>query len=232
MITLSVKKLSLHLIWIFGLLEMITVPLVAWLPQISSLHTKSPWQGAVVGFLGIVILFLILNMIVYKLKVNIDNQIITKISILSAALWNMLLLALIFGIQKIVGLILINSWILRNVLAGFISVAGAVLITLFLYNLISKYINQLRISFKTTGQCYSIKKIPVIIIALLAGGYEAVALPLILVWQRAESNVPLIAAITGFAGGVIGCSIIVFLYNHLNIPRLSFVFDKSLSKQV
>jgi hypothetical protein len=230
MITLSVKKLSLHLIWIFGLLEMITVPLVAWLPQISSLQTKSPWQGAVVGFLGIVILFLILNMIIFKLKVNIDSQPVTEISILPAALWNMLLLALIFGIQKIVGPVLINSWLLKYVLAGFISVAGAVLITLFFYNIISKYIAHLRISIKTKGYCYSIKKMPVIIIALLAGGYEAIALPLILLWQKAESNVPLIAAFTGFAGGVIGCSIIVSLFNHLNVPHLSFVFDKSKAK--
>lgn len=230
MITLSVKKLSHHLIWIFGLLEMITVTLVAWLPQISSLHTKSPWQGAVVGFLGIVILFLILNLMIPKLKINIDSQPVTEISILPAALWNMLLLALIFGIQKIVGLILIDSWILRYVTAGFISVTGAVLITLFVYNIISKYIVPLRISIKTKEHCYSAKKISVIIIALLGGGYEAIALPLILIWQKAESNIPLIAAFTGLAGGVIGCSIIVYLYNHLNIPHLFLIFDKSKTK--
>jgi len=215
------------LIWIFGLLEMITVPLVAWLPQISSLQTKSPWQGAVVGLLGIIILFFIVNKTIFKLKAQINGETITKISVLPAALWNTLLLALIFGIQKIVGLILIDSWILRYMLAGFVSVFGAVLITLSVYSIIYKRIALLRISIKTNRHNYSIKNISVIIIALLAGSYEAIALPLILLWQKAESNVSLTAAITGLAGGVLGCSIIVVLYNQLNIPHLCIVFEKT-----
>lgn len=215
------------MIWIFGLLEMITVPLVAWLPQISSLQTKSPWQGAVVGFLGIIILFFIVNKTIFKLKAQINGETITKISVLPAALWNTLLLALIFGIQKIVGLILIDSWILRYMLAGFVSVFGAVLITLSVYSIIYKRIAFLRISIKTHQHNYSIKNISVVIIALLAGSYEAIALPLILLWQKAESGISLTAAITGLAGGVLGCSIIVVLYNQLNIPRLSIVFEKT-----
>lgn len=227
MITHSVKQLSFHLIWIFGLLEMITVPLVAWLPQVSSLQTKSPWQGAVVGFLGIIVLFFIVNKTIFKLKAQINGETMTKISVLPAALWNTLLLALIFGIQKIVGLILIDSWIVRYMLAGFISVFGAVLITLSVYSMIHKRISLLRISIKTNQHYYSVKKISVIAIALLAGSYEAIALPLILLWQKAESNVPLTAAITGFAGGVLGCSIIVILYNQLPAPQLKIVFEKS-----
>jgi len=227
MISISIKKLSFHLIWIFGLLEMITVPLVAWLPQVSSLQTKSPWQGAVVGFIGVIVLFLIVNKTISRLKVQIDGETITKISILPAALWNTLLLALIFGLQKIVGLIVIDSWILRYFLAGFLSVFGAVLITLSVYSVCYKYIAPLRISIKTNQHRYSIKKISIVILALLAGGYEAIALPIILLWQKAESNVPLVAAIMGFTGGIIGCTIILFLYNQLNIPRLCFVFEKA-----
>lgn len=230
MITQSIKRLSFHLIWIFGLLEMITVPLVAWLPQISSLQTKSPWQGAVVGFLGIIILFFIVNKAISKLKTQINGEKIIKISVLPVALWNTLLLALIFGIQKIVGLILIDSWILRYMLAGFISVFGAVLITLSVYNTIYKRIVLLRISIKTHQNSYSIKRISVIIIALLGGFYEAIALPLILLWQKAESSISLIAAITGLAGGVLGCSIIVLLYNQLKIPHLSIVFERNQAK--
>ncbi len=226
MITLSLKKLSLHLIWIFGLLEMITVPLVAWIPKVSSLETKSPWQGAVVGFLGIIVLFLILNRIIFNLKVYFNSELVTKISILPAAIWNMILLALIFGIQKIVGLVLINSWILRYLLAGFISVVGAVLITMFIYSIFYKYIAPLRISIITSGNKYSIKKISVFRIAFLAGGYEAIALPIILLWQKAEINVPMIAAFTGISGGIIGSSFIIFLYNNSKIPRLFFIFEK------
>ena len=226
MITHSIKKISFHLIWIFGLLEMITVPLVVWLPQVSSLQTKSPWQGALVGFLGTVILFFIVNKIIFKLKIQIDNESVTRISILSAAFWSMLLLALIFGIQKIVGAVLIESWILRYMLAGFVSVFGAVSITLALYHLSFRRIVPLRISIKTCSHSYSIKKMSVFIIALLAGSYEAIALPIILLWQKAESNVSLIAAITGIVGGVIGCGVIVILYNQFKTPRLSVSFEE------
>lgn len=226
MITLSIKKLPVHLIWIFGLLEIITVPLVAWLPQVSSLQTKSPWQGALVGFIGVVLLFYIVNETIPKIKLQIDNEPIHKISILPTALWNMLLLALIFGLQKIIGLIVIDSWILKYVLAGFFSVFGAVWITLSIYSISYQYVVPLQISINTNRHRYSVKKVSVVILAFLAGVYEAIALPLILLWQKAESNVPLIAAITGLAGGIIGCSIIVFLYNRLNIPRLIFSFEK------
>jgi hypothetical protein len=176
--------------------------------------------------LGIVILFLILNRIIFKLKLRIDGEQVIKISILPAAIWNMLLLALIFGLQKIVGLILINSWILKYMLAGFISVFGATILTLFCYCVIYKYIIPLRISIMTNDHSYSIKKTSILTIALLAGGYEAIALPVILLWQKAEANITLIAAFTGLSGGVIGCSIIVFIYNHSNIPKLSFAFEK------
>lgn len=226
MITHSIKKLPVHLIWIFGLLEMITVPLVAWLPQVSSLQTKSPWQGAVVGFIGVALLFIIVNKTIPLLKLQFDKDPVLKISILPSALWNMLLLALIFGLQKMVGLIVIESWILKYTLAGFISVFGAVWITLSAYRISYQHVVPLQISIKTDQHRYSVKKVSVVMLALLAGVYEAIALPLILLWQQAESNVPLIAAITGLAGGVLGCSIIVFLYNRLNIPRLIFIFDK------
>jgi hypothetical protein len=232
MTTHSIKKLPVHLIWIFGLLEMITVPLVAWLPQVSSLQTKSPWQGALVGFIGVALLFLIVNKTIARLSLQIDSEPVLKISILPAALWNMLLLALIFGLQKIVGLFGIESWILRYVLAGFISVFGAVWITFTGYGISYQYVGPLRISIKTNQHRYSVKKVSVVMLALLGGVYEAIALPLILLWQKAESNVPLIAAITGLAGGIIGCSIIVSLYNRLDTPRLVFILEKKHARSL
>jgi hypothetical protein len=227
MIVISIKKLSYHLIWIFGLLEMITVPLVAWLPQISSLQTKSPWQGAVVGFLGVIVLFSILNHTISRLKIRMEGETVTKISILQAALWNTLFLSLIFLIQKIAGLWVIDFWIPRYLFAGFVSVFGAVLITLPVYGWAGRYIPLLRISITTSRYTYLVKKISVMGLALLAGFYEAIALPLILLWQKAESFVPLIAAITGMVGGVVGCSIIVILYNQLNLLQIKIVLEKS-----
>lgn len=221
------NRLSYHLIWIFGLLEMITVPMVAWLPRVSSVQVKSPWQGAVVGFLGVIVLFSILNRTISKLKISMDGDILKKISLFTAALWNTLLLALIFGIQKVAGIWAIDPWIARYIFSGFVSVAGAVVITLLMYRWISQYLPLLRITITTNRHYYSFKSISVIMVALLAGAYEALALPLIMLWQKAASHVPLIAAITGLAGGVFGSSIIVFLFNYLN----SFQFKITLEKK-
>jgi hypothetical protein len=55
--TITINKISWHLIWIFGLLEMITVPLVVLLPKVFSIGVKSPLEGALVGFLGVLVLF-------------------------------------------------------------------------------------------------------------------------------------------------------------------------------
>jgi len=230
MITLSIKKISCHLIWIFGLLEMITVPLVAWLPQISSLQTKSPWQGAVVGFLGIIVLFFILNSAIPRLHIKINNETLMKISVLPAALWNTFLLALIFGIQKITGMLSIEPWIPRYLLAGFVSVFGAVLITFSLYRPVSQALSFLKLSVKTTQHLYTIRKISVLVPALLAGIYEAIALPVILLWQKAESNVPVMAAITGLAGGVIGCSLVLCLFNHMKFIYFTITMEKTILK--
>jgi len=226
MIIITIKKLSYHLIWIFGLLEMITVPMVAWLPGVSSVQAKSPWQGAVVGFLGVIVLFSILNSTISKLKISMDGDILRKISLLPAALWNTLLLALIFGIQKVAGMWAIDPWIARYVFAGFVSVAGAVFITLLVYRWISQYLPFLRITITTSRHSYCFKNISVIMVALTTGAYEALALPLIMLWQNAASHVPLVAAVTGLAGGVLGSSIIVFLFNHLNSLQFMITIEK------
>jgi hypothetical protein len=225
-IVLSINKISYHLIWIFGLLEMITVPMVAWLPQITSLQTKSPWQGAVVGFFGVVVLFLILNSMIFRLKIRVDGEVVKKISVLPAALWNTLFLALIFGIQKIAGMTGIESWVPRYMFAGFVSVSGAVLITLLVYGRIGHIIPCLRLYVRTTRYMYPVRKFPVMMVALLAGAYEATALPLIMLWQKAESEVPLVAAVTGLAGGVVGCSAIVILFNRLKFLHLNLTLEK------
>jgi len=225
MIRLSPDKLSFHLIWIFGLLEMITVPLVVWLPELFSVGIKSPLEGAVVGFAGIVILFLILNRMISHLGLKLDGFGVTGISIFPAALWNMIFLALIFGFQKVAGLCQIDSWTLRYIFAGFVSVSCAVMVTFFTYQFVYPFVVPLRISIRTDGHMYLIKKISVVRLALLAGGYEGIALPVILLWQKADTAVPLVAACTGLAGGVVGCIIVVLIYNHWKLLRVTIFFE-------
>lgn len=205
---------------------MITVPLVVWLPDLLSVGIKSPVEGAVVGFAGIVILFLILNRMISRLGLRLDGFLVTGISILPAALWNMIFLAMIFGVQKVTGLIHIDSWILRNIFAGFVSVSCAVVITFFTYQFVYPFFDLLRISIRTEGHRYCIKKFPVIRLAILGGVYEGIALPVILLWQNADSAVPLVAALTGLAGGMLGSTIVVLLYNHWKLLHVTIFLEK------
>jgi hypothetical protein len=68
---------------------MITVPMVAALPGVIPVGVKSPVEGTVVGFVGLVILLLILNRFFPILRLKIEGQTVTRISILQSALWNM-----------------------------------------------------------------------------------------------------------------------------------------------
>jgi hypothetical protein len=213
MFTLKLHRIPLHLLWIMALLEGITVPMVAGLPRWIPLETKSVWQGAVVGFLGLVVLLIILNRILPRLRVPLGEDTLTGISVLPAALWNMLLLALIFGIQKLAGLLHIGNWVLHYALSGFLSVGGAVLITLLLYQALSPHLDWLNIHIKSTGKSYTLRRTPVALMALLGGIYEGCALPIILLWQKASVHVPLTAAVTGILGGLAGCMIVLLLYN-------------------
>ncbi len=226
MIRLTPEKLSFHFIWIFGLLEMITVPLVAWFPDLTSIGVKSPLEGAMVGFIGIIILFRILNSILPRLRLKIEGQTVTRISILPSAVWNTLFLALIFAIQKLVCLIPFRSWILQEMLTGFVSTFGAVFITLFIYHEMCKNVLLIRISIKTSGSRYTIKIFSILTLAIMAGVYEAIALPVILIWQKVTADVVLVAVLTGFTGGVLGCCVVVFYYNYIRFPRLFLNLEK------
>ena len=229
MIRLSPKKLSLHFIWIFGLLEMITVPLVALLPGITSLGVKSPLEGAVVGFIGIVLLFLILNRVLYRLQLKMEEQPVSRISILSPAIWNTLLLALLFAIQHGMNFIHLRSTIIHQIVTGFVSTFGAVFITIFLYQTMGTMFKWSRIAIKTATAAYAVKQFSILPVAVLAGVYEAIALPVILLWQSENSFPVLVAAFTGFTGGVLGSSIVVFCYNSLKIPRIFLLLEKVIS---
>ncbi len=226
MIRLSAEKLSFHFIWIFGLLEMITVPIVAWLPGITFLRVKSPLEGAVVGFLGIVLLFLILNRFLHVLHLKLEEQPVSGISVLTSALWNALLLALLFGIQHIISFINVGPVVVHQAMSGFFSTFGAVLLTISIYEAVDKMFPFFRITLTTAKSVYAVRHFSLMPLAVMAGIYEAIALPVILLWQSADSFPVLVAAITGFTGGVLGSSIVLFCYNRFRIPRFVYLLEK------
>ena len=183
-------------------------------------------EGAVVGFIGIVLLFLILNRILRGLRLELDGQLVSGISVLSPAIWNTLLLAALFGIQHLMEFIPLSSTIIHQMLSGFISTFTAVFLTLIFYQAIGKILPWSRIKIKTTTLAYTITRFSVLQLAIMAGIYEAIALPVILIWQDKHSHPVLIAALTGFLGGILGSGIMLLCYNYLKFPRIHLLMAK------
>jgi len=232
MTRLSPEKLSLHFIWIFGLLEMITVPMVAWLPGITFIRVKSPFEGAIVGFIGIFLLFLILNSSLHRLRLKLAEQPVKKVSVLASALWSALLLALLFGIQHVMSFIHLRPTYIQQMIAGFVSTFGSVFITILIYNKLYTMFPFCRITIKTANTGYAVRQFSIFPLSVLAGLYEAIALPVILLWQSVDSFPVLTAAVTGFTGGVFGSSIVVICYNYIRFPRFFLLLEKITPDQV
>lgn len=77
---------------------------------------------------------------------------------------------------------------------------------------------------------YAVRQFSAFPLAIIAGAYEAIALPVILIWQRADSFPVLVAAIAGFAGGILGSCIVVLCYNYLITPRVFLLLEKTIRK--
>lgn len=209
---------------------MITVPIVAWLPGMTSIGVKSPMEGSVVGFIGTVLLFTILNRLLPALRITIEKQLISGISVLPSAMWSALLLSLLFSIQHAMGFIQIGPEVIQHSMAGFVSTFGSVAITVLIYQVSARFCRICRINIKTAGSMYAVRQFSTLPLAIIAGAYEAIALPVILIWQSADSFQVLVAALTGLAGGILGSSIVVFCYNYFITPRVILLLEKTIRK--
>ena len=138
---------SWHLVWLFALLEGITVPLVplflksgpsvsstAHIATVAAQFASSANKmmiigiyGISIGFIGTSIVCLLLNYIVLrKVRVQLNNAVIMRVShAFVVGLWGGYLLAVIFWIQQCIGSLLVFSLIVNLMLLGFVSAAGS-----------------------------------------------------------------------------------------------------------
>lgn len=209
--SIEIKQISVHCIWLLALLEMITVPLVILIPQITNSELKNPFHGIVVGIIGIIILFYFLNKILKRLHIPLGNSRVEGISILTSALWSGSILAGIFFIQELLKDVVNIPYPAREIIVGFFSVCGSIFICGTLYRGARRYFPSLSICMKTEKGIYFLHAIPILKTSLLAGVYEAVALPIIVIWMSYPEHQILAGAITGSLGGCIGGSILWFI---------------------
>lgn len=231
---------SWHLIWIFALLEGVTVPLVPLFskngPSVKPIgHAATVaaqsvsfvknmmiigMYGMSIGFIGALMVCLLLNYIAFrKIKVHLNNAVIMRVTHpFVMGLWGGLLLAVIFWIQRCIGSLLIFSLVVNLMIFGFVSAAGSIIVTSAIYILIIKAKPHLGIQLITTEQRLLLAEIPIVSFAVLVGLYEGLAAPILQRWELAPEHKVLVALLVGFSGGALS-SLIVVALAHIRVIK-------------
>jgi hypothetical protein len=221
-IKIEIDKVSLHFIWTIALLELITVPMVVIAPEIIGLGFKNPIHGIFVGFIGVTVLLYFVNKILARLNIYLGKYRIRGVGILPFALWSGLVLAFIFGIQQILKTINFLDYPSKEIVLGFFSAGGAVLIFGLIYRPVVRVLQFLSIRLVTEDSFLYIVTFPLLRISLLAGIYEAVALPIILIWRFYSIHQIIVSAITGAAGGFAG-GLMIWLISFFCSSSISWI---------
>jgi hypothetical protein len=201
---LAITKIPAHFIWIMGLLEAITVPLVVAMPAWTGTALKNPLHGIVVGFAGVLFLFYIVNRLLGLLRMTLLDDPVIGVSIFSSAVWSGLILALIFSIQYGLKYRIPFEYPLKEVIIGFCCAGGAVFLFGLIYRIVAARLPFLSINIKTTTGGFQVKTFSLWRLAFWSGIYESIALPIILIWTFYPRHQTAVAIFTGLAGGIAG----------------------------
>ncbi|WP_139797893.1 hypothetical protein [Mycobacterium noviomagense] len=223
---------SWHLVWIFALLEGVTVPLVPLCFESGRSVDSSALSEAVganfvtfaenmaftgaygmsIGFIGTLTVCLLLNYIAFRrIHAHLDSAVITRVAPpLIIALWGGLLLAVIFWIQQCISGALALSLVPNLMAFGFVSAAGSIIVTGFIYMLAIKGMPACGIQLITTERRrLLLAKVPIVSFATLIGLYEALAAPILHIWELVPQHKLLIALLMGLLGGALSSFITV-----------------------
>jgi hypothetical protein len=225
--------LSWHLVWIFAILEAVTVPLVPLFskngPSVNStgrsaidaprfvLFAKdiiiAGSYGIAIGLIGTAVICLLLNFIAFRrVEVRLNDAIIMRAARpFAAALWGGVLLAAIFCIQRCLAHLLTFSWPVNIVAFGFVSAAGGFVVAGTIYLVTVKAIPHAGIQLVTTKQRLLLVHLPIVSFGVLAGLYEGLAGLILQRWELAHQHQVLLALLFGFSGGALGSLIVVAL---------------------
>lgn len=219
---------SWHLVWLFAILEGITVPLLALFSQkgprlgrAAAVHSV-PFAnqmllvggyGLIIGFVGASILCLLLNVIVFRrIKVRLNGAVVSRVlHPFIPGIWGGILLAVIFWLQLCISRYLTFPPTVNLMLFGFISAAGSIILIGFAYSLSMKALPNLGIQLSTAHQRLLLSKVPAVSFALLVGLYEGLAAPILQRWELAPHHKILMALLAGVSGGAFGSLVVVAL---------------------
>jgi hypothetical protein len=147
-----------------------------------------------------------------RIRVKLDDAAIVRVlRPFVVGVWGGILLAVIFWIQLCIARFLIFPVIVNLILFGFISAAGAVVLTGSTYSCLTKASPKFGIQLTTAQQRLLLFKIPVASFAVLAGLYEGLAAPILQRWELAPQHKVLMALLAGISGGAFSSLIVVAL---------------------
>ena len=240
---------SWHLVWLFALLEGITVPLVSLFVKSGPKVNPAPRSatgaaqflafanrmlivgsyGFIVGLVGTSVVCVLLNHVVFaRVKIKLNDAVVVRVlHPLIAGVWGGILLAIIFWIQQCIGGLLVFPLVVDLVIFGFVSAAGSIVVTGSLYSLLIKAAPNLGIQLATVRERLLLARIPVVSFALLVGVYEGLAAPILQRWELAHQHRVLVALLVGVSGGALSSSVVVALA-HLGAIKKRMWLDFSV----
>jgi hypothetical protein len=221
----QLNTISPHLLWIIPLMEILAVPLVVLLHLATLSDTpKAPWHGWLAGLIATAILLWVLNYLLPQMRFQLQGQPLARIPIGVPSFWGGLLLTCIFAVQRIIpGQLFSNYWV-NGLVQGFVSLVFPTLAVGAAYGVITHWFPFAAITL-ITGARIRLRAMNWLPLSLCLGIYEAVAFPIINVWQSMPDHQMLWGALWGGIGGLAGTSVTLGLYFFVSFFRVRLLLE-------
>jgi hypothetical protein len=222
----QLDTISLHLLWIVPLMEVLAVPLVVLLHLATLSDTpKAPWHGWLAGLIATASLLWILNYLLPQMRFQLQGQPLARIPIGMPSFWGGLLLACIFAVQRVLpGHLFSNYWV-NSSIQGFVSLVFPTLVVGAAYTVITRWFPFTAITL-VAGARIRLRAMNWLPLSLCLGIYEAVAFPVINIWQSMPDHQLLWGALWGGIGGLAGTSATLGLYSSISFFRIKLLLER------
>jgi hypothetical protein len=222
---MQLNTISPHLLWIVPLMEILAVPLVILLHLATVSDTpKAPWHGWLAGSMATAGLLWVLNQLLPKMRFQLQGQPLSRIPVWMPAVWGGMFLACIFAVQRVLpGHLFSNYWVYGSV-RGFVSLVFPTLAIGAIYSVITQWFPFTAITL-VAGARIRLKAMNWLPLSLCLGIYEAVAFPIINIWQLMSDHQMLWGVLWGGIGGLAGTSVAVGLYFYVPFFRVKLLLE-------
>ena len=218
--------ISPHLLWIVPLMEVLAVPQIVLLHRATLSETpKAPWHGLLTGLIATAGLLLVLNQLLPQKCFRIQERPLDRISIGMPAFWGGCFLAGIFAVQRILPRhLFLNYWVNGSV-QGFISLVLPTLAVGTAYTVLTRRVPFAVITL-VAGTRIRLRTISWVPLSLCLGIYEAVAFPVINLWQSMPDYQVMWGVLWGGIGGLAGTATTLGCYALIPFLRVRLVLDR------